>query len=405
MTTPTLPVFDPATFEPNAPIDNPYFPLNPGTIYVYEGESADEEAGDETEEIIRFATTFDTETIAGVTAKVVRETAWENGFLQEDTNDWFAQDTEGNVWYLGESTTSFEYDEDGNFIGTNNDGAWEAGVNGALPGYLMPANPQVGDNFYQEFAPNDEALDQAEVLSIDETLETELGNLNNVLQTLESTELAPGVFDYKYYAPGIGLVLVEELDENLEPEFIVELESISSVTPDAFTSGLGTRGNDVLDGDNSDNTLKGYRGSDFLQGFGGEDVLLGNRGKDFLVGGDGIDTLKGGQGQDILVGGKGADVLRGGNGRDQFVFRALQDKGDTILDFSRQDVIILAEIFDLPKYGSSEPINDYLTIEQMGSNTVISIDTDGDKGSDPFKVLATLKDTNANSLSEDNFVI
>jgi Ca2+-binding RTX toxin-like protein len=401
----TLPDFDAATFEPNAPIDNPYFPLKPGTIYVYEGEPADEEAGDETEEIIRFAVTFETETIAGVTATVVRETAWENGFLQEDTNDWFAQDTEGNVWYLGEATTSFEYDEDGNFIGTNNDGAWEAGVNGALPGYIMPANPQVGNNFYQEFAPNDEALDQAEVLSVDETLETELGNLSNILQTLESTELAPGVFDYKYYAPGIGLVRVEELDENLEPEFIVELESINSVTPDAFTSGLGTRGNDALDGDNSDNILKGYRGSDFLQGFGGKDVLLGNRGKDFLVGGDGIDTLRGGKGQDILIGGKGADILNGGSGRDRFVFRTLQDRGDTIVDFHCQDVIILAEIFDLPKYGSSDLINDYLQIEQMGSNTVISIDTDGDNGSNPFKVLATLKDTNANSLSEDNFVI
>lgn len=402
----TLPVFDPANFEPNEAIDNPYFPLKPGTISVYEGRKKDEETGEIDREIDRTAVTFQTEEIGGVTATVVRDTSWVNGFLEEDTNDFYAQDTEGNVWYLGESTTEYEFDEDGNFIGTSNEGSWQTGINGALPGFIMEANPQVGDNYYQEFAPNDEALDQAEITSLDESISTRLGNFNNVLQILESTELSPGNFEFKYYVPNIGLVLVEEgLDANLEPDFVVQLASISSVGPKAFTSGRGTEENDVLDGDNSNNTLKGDRGNDLLQGFGGDDFLLGQKGNDFLVGGDGIDTLKGGKGQDILVGGQGADVLRGGGGRDQFVFRTLQDKGDTIVDFHRQDVIVLAEIFDLPKYGSSEPIDNYLQIEQMGSNTVISIDTDGDKGSDPFKVLATLKDTNANILSEDNFVV
>jgi Ca2+-binding RTX toxin-like protein len=401
----TLPNFNTATFKPGDPIDNPYYPLKPGTIYIYEGEPVDEGAGDEIEETNRFAVTFETKNIAGVTARVVRETAWANGFLQEDTDDWFARDTDGNVWYLGEATTAFEYDDKGNFIGTNNDGAWEAGVNGALPGYIMPANPQIGDNYYQEFAPNDAAVDQAEVIKRDKTLETEFGTLGNVLQTLESTELSPGVFDYKYYAPGIGLVLVEELDENLKPEFVVELESIISVTPEAFTSDRGTFENDAIDGDNGRNTIEGGQGDDLLQGFGGEDRLIGKEGNDFLIGGDEADVLKGGNGEDILIGGKGEDELKGGKNRDQFVFRSLEDIGDRIKDFSRQDAIVLVEIFDSENYGSSNPIDDYLQIEQVGRNTVIRIDPDGDRGSNSFQVLATLQNTNAGILSDANLVV
>lgn len=401
-----LPVFDPANFEPNAEIDNPYFPLKPGTVYLYQAKNEDEETGEVNRETNRVAVTFETKEIAGVTATVVRDTVWANGFLEEDTNDWYAQDTEGNVWYLGEGTTAYEYDDEGNFMGTSIQGAWEAGVNDALPGYIMPANPQINDNYYQEFAINDGAFDQAQVISLNRTVSTPFGDFSNVLQTYDTTQIDPSSTEFKYYAPGIGMVFAEEnLDENLEPELTHKLVSLTSVTPEAFTSGVGTKGNDVLDGDNSDNILKGYRGNDFLQGFGGDDLLLGHKGNDFLVGGDGEDILRGGKGQDILVGGKGTDVLKGGKGRDQFVFRTLEDIGDTLLDFHRQDVIVLAEIFDLPKYGSSDPINDYLQIEQMGSNTVISIDTDGDKGSDPFKVLAILKDTNANILSEDNFVV
>lgn len=401
----TIPNFDPTAFTAGEAIDNPYHPLTPGTVYVYEGEAADEQIGDETEETIRLAVTYETRNVAGVTATVVRETAWADGFLQEDTDDWFAQDKAGNVWYLGESTTAFEYDDEGNFIGTNNDGAWEAGVNGARPGYIMPANPQVGDQYYQEFAPNNEALDQAKVISRSKTLETEVGTFSRGLQTMESTELTPGVSDYKYYAPGVGLVLVEELDANLEPEFVVELESITSVTPESLTRGRGTQADDAIDGDNRSNTLKGLPGNDLLQGWGGTDRLTGCDGNDFLMGGDGVDSLKGGKGEDILIGGKGSDVLEGGKDRDQFVFRALPDQGDRIQDFTSEDVMILAEIFGLENYGSSNPIDDYLQIEQIGSSTVIRIDPDGDTGSNPFTVLATLQNTNANTLSDASFVV
>jgi hypothetical protein len=204
----TIPDFNKATFAPGDAIDNQYFPLKPGTIYVYEGEKKDEQTGEVDRETNKFAVTFQTQNIAGVTATEVRDTAWANDFLKEDTRDWFAQDADGNVWYLGEFTTEYEYDDKDNFIGTKNKGSWKAGVNGAKPGYIMEANPQVGDNYYQEFAPNDRAVDQAEVISRDRTISPRLGYFSNVLQTLEFSELTPGVSDFKYYAPGIGLVLV-----------------------------------------------------------------------------------------------------------------------------------------------------------------------------------------------------
>lgn len=402
-----LPKFNPARFKPGEAIDNPYFPLKLGTIYVYEGDNEDEKTGKSgIEETNRFAVTFQTKDIAGVTATEVRDTAWANGFLKEDTRDWFAQDKDGNVWYLGESTTEYEYDNKGNFIGTNNDGSWKAGVNGAKPGYIMEANPGAGDNYYQEFSPNDGAVDQAKVVSLNKTISTDLGNFTKVLQNLEFTKLEPGVSEFKYYAPGIGLVLIEEgLDKNLKPETTVELESITSVTPEFFTNGQGTKGNDALDGDNRNNNLKGDRGDDLLKGFSGKDLLTGQDGNDFLVGGDGLDVLNGGKGKDILIGGKEADILKGGTDRDQFVFRTLGDKGDLIKDFRSQDVIVLAEIFDSEKYGSSNPLDDYLQIKQVGSSTVISIDPDGDRGSNPFNVLATLENTNTNILSDHNFVV
>jgi Ca2+-binding RTX toxin-like protein len=400
----TLPNFDPVAFEPGDPIDNPYYPLKPGTIYLYEGEGKDKETGEVNRETNRVAVTYQTKDIAGVTATVVRDTVWANGFLEEDTQDWYAQDTEGNVWYLGEGTTAYEFDEEGNFIGTGSQGAFEAGVNGALPGYIMEANPQINDNYYQEFAINDGAFDQAQVISLNRTISTPLDNYSNVLQTYDTTQIDSSATEFKYYAPGIGLVFAEEvLDVNLNPDLTHELTSITSVTPSAFTRG--TQENDVLEGNGQSNTLNGLQGDDFLQGFDGNDRLTGQTGNDFLVGGNGLDTLKGGKGQDILIGGKGADSLDGGKDRDQFVFRTLADRGDRIKGFTTKDVIVLAEIFDSENYGSSNPIDDYLKISQMGSSTVIQIDVDGDAGAKPFEVLATLQNTKASTLSDASFVV
>lgn len=237
---PFLPNFSAATFDSDSSIsDNTFFPLIPRTRFVYEGESVDEDTGEREIERNEVFVTSETRDILGVTTRVVRDTAYANNVLVEDTLDWYAQDTKGNVWYMGEFATNFEYDDEGNQIGTNNDGSWEAGLNGALPGYIMEANPQVGDNYYQEFAPNDAAVDQAKVFSRGESISTGLGDFDNVLKTLETTELLPDVLEFKNYAPGIGLVLVEEnLDENLNPEFTVELVSVETVPEPTAVLGL-----------------------------------------------------------------------------------------------------------------------------------------------------------------------
>ncbi|ELR96509.1 hypothetical protein [Gloeocapsa sp. PCC 73106] len=184
--------------------------------------------------------TYDTKNILGVETIVVRDVAWDEGVLVEDTFDWYAQDTEGNVWYLGEIATNYEYDEEGNFIGTNNDGSWEAGVNGALPGYLMKADPQVGDRYYQEFSEGI-AEDEGEVVGLNQTISTNFGEFENVLKTLDFTQLEPDTFAYKYYAPGIGTVLEEEgITENgAEVEISPELVSISEI-PNITLPALST---------------------------------------------------------------------------------------------------------------------------------------------------------------------
>ncbi len=242
---PILPDFDAATFAADSSIsDNLYFPLMPGTVYTYVGQ----EVGNGVTELNRIFVTFGTKEILGVQARVVRDTAWVDGVLAEDTDDWFARDTAGNVWYMGEDTTTFEYDDEGNLIGTSKEGSWQAGVDEALPGFIMEANPIVGDNYFQESAPNNGALDQATIISLDETISIDLGTFTDVLQTLETTELDPDAREFKYYAPGVGLIFVEEgLDENFaNPGFLVDLVSVEVIPAPAALSlvvvGLGVAG-------------------------------------------------------------------------------------------------------------------------------------------------------------------
>ena len=149
---PFLPDFGAATFVPDAPIDNPYFPLLDKKTRVFVGETPDE----------RFELTVlgAGPIILGVQTTARRDRSFEDGLLVEDTFDYYAQDSIGNVWYFGEDVTNFHYDDEGNLIGTDNESAWRAGINGALPGYIMPVDLTVGFNYYQEFAAIDEALDQ-----------------------------------------------------------------------------------------------------------------------------------------------------------------------------------------------------------------------------------------------------
>ena len=141
-----------------AAIDHPYLPLRPARPWVYEGD------GDEGEpERVEVVVTSERREVMGVSTVVVRDTVTIDGELVEDTFDWFAQDRDGNVWYFGEDVKDYE---DGKLVSTA--GSWEAGVDGALPGIVMPAEPAVGDAYRQEYLAG-EAEDMAEVLATDET--------------------------------------------------------------------------------------------------------------------------------------------------------------------------------------------------------------------------------------------
>jgi hypothetical protein len=179
-------------------VTNSYFPLEPGTTFIYKGESD----GAPTRDVM--TVTNDIKVILGVTTTVVHHLSYEDKVLVEETFDWFAQDVDGNVWYFGEDTK--EFDENGNVISTA--GSWEAGVDGAEAGIIMLADPQVGDRYYQEFY-RSEAEDQAKVLQLDASICVSYGCFDNVIVTKEWTRLEPGVVEYKYYAEGVGFIFAE----------------------------------------------------------------------------------------------------------------------------------------------------------------------------------------------------
>jgi hypothetical protein len=200
---PYSPLIDPAQFSTT--IDNPLYPLTPGTRLVYEGRTEDGLERDVVE------VTRDTRTVMGVTCVVVHDTATLNGKLIEDTYDWFAQDREGTVWYFGEDTRGYSH---GKSVSTA--GSWEGGVKGAQPGVVMKAHPQIGDTYRQEYYKG-EAEDEAKVVSLTERATVPAGTYDNVLATDDYTRLEPGVVERKYYAPGVGLVLDSEgSDERIE---------------------------------------------------------------------------------------------------------------------------------------------------------------------------------------------
>jgi len=192
------PEIDPANFVDK--IDNQNFPLTPGTTMIYEGET------DEGLEHIETAVTQETKEIMGVTCVVVWDRVTLDGELVEETYDWYAQDRDGNVWYFGEDTKEYEA---GQVVGTK--GSWQAGVDGALPGVIMKADPQVGETYRQEYYEG-EAEDMAEVVSLTEAAAIAYGSYDQVLMTKEWTPLEPGISEHKYYASGVGMILEEVVE-------------------------------------------------------------------------------------------------------------------------------------------------------------------------------------------------
>jgi len=186
---------DPADFTTR--IDNPFWPMRPGSRWVYR-----ETAPDGTRQRVVVTVTRRTRLIAnGVTARVVHDVVTEGGEPVEVTDDWYAQDRAGNVWYLGEDTKEYE---DGRVVSTA--GSFEAGVDGAQAGVVMPARPRVGLRYRQEYLAG-QAEDRAEVFSLSEQVEVPFGHFRRVLATRELNPLEPRVLEYKLYARGVGPVL------------------------------------------------------------------------------------------------------------------------------------------------------------------------------------------------------
>jgi hypothetical protein len=202
-------VIDPSQFlspEATAANPNPYFPLSVGTTWTYAGPG----------ETVTVTVTDRTREILGVTTIVVRDVATDqNDEVVEDTDDYFAQHSDGTVWYFGELSKSFE---DGELTGI--EGSFTAGVDGAKPGIIMRAAPAVGDVYRQEFFLGD-AEDIGEVLDVAGTESVPGGSCaGTCVVTRDTNPLEPDAAEHKYYAPGIGLILEVDLESGDRVELV-----------------------------------------------------------------------------------------------------------------------------------------------------------------------------------------
>jgi hypothetical protein len=181
-------------------VRNPWFPLEPGTTFVYTGEK-DGKSGRDV-----FRVTRRTRRIDGVMCTEVDDRLYAAGRLAERTKDWYAQDAQGNVWYFGEATA--ELDKSGRV--TSREGSWRSGTDGARAGIFMPAHPAVGQSFRQEYYKG-QAEDHFAVLSLDASVIVSYTASAHALLTKEWTPLEPGVLDHKLYVRGIGEVKEETI--------------------------------------------------------------------------------------------------------------------------------------------------------------------------------------------------
>ena len=202
---------DPADFSTR--IDNPYFPLTPGDRYIYR-----ETDGTHKEKVVLSVSDKTKQIANGITARIVHDRVTEHGKVIEDTFDWYAQDSAGNVWYLGEDTVECKKGKI-----KNHSGSFEAGVDGAQPGVIMPADPVPGLKYRQEYYAG-EAEDKAEVLSTNEQVESPYGHFTGALLTKDLVPLEPRVSEYKIYAPGVGLVVAVKTSGGSGREELVRIK-------------------------------------------------------------------------------------------------------------------------------------------------------------------------------------
>ena len=175
-------------------IDNPYFPIAPGNRWVYR------EVEDGEVQRVEVTVTNRTRMVDGIEARVVHDRVSKGGETVEDTLDWYAQDREGNVWYLGESTAEYE-----NGRVKTRAGSFEAGVGGAEAGVIMPAQPRPGMRYREELLAG-EAEDRATITSVGRRVRVPFGSYERVVTTANTTPLEPNLRERKWYAPGIGPV-------------------------------------------------------------------------------------------------------------------------------------------------------------------------------------------------------
>jgi hypothetical protein len=207
---------DPANFS--ADITNPYWPMKPGTRWTYRSV----EAGGPPQDIVIVVTSATKKLANGITARVVRDTARSKGQIIEDTLDWYAQDAEGNVWYMGEQTAEFEK---GKIV--SRAGSWEAGVDGAQPGIMLPAQPQVGQKYRQEYKKG-EAEDNGEVLATNHLVEVKAGSYADSMVTMDTSAIEPDVVEYKFYGHGIGPLLALDISGGAGREELVKVDKAAS---------------------------------------------------------------------------------------------------------------------------------------------------------------------------------
>jgi hypothetical protein len=206
------PPFRPASFV--ARVDNPWFPLAPGTVWVYRGL----EGGRPSREVVEV--THATRLIQGVRATAVRDLLYVRGRLAERTIDWYAQDRNGTVWYLGEATE--ELDASGHV--TSREGSWLAGVDGAEPGIYMPGRPAVGATARQEYLKG-HAEDHFRVVALNAKVSAPALRSSHALLTEEWSPLEPGVLDRKLYVRGVGIVLDQTVKGGDERSALISVRS------------------------------------------------------------------------------------------------------------------------------------------------------------------------------------
>jgi hypothetical protein len=210
ITKPYNPDIDPANF--GGSIDNPYLPLKPGTVFTYRG------VGDDgtTRELNIVRVTHRKKRIMGIDAVVVLDKVWAAGKPEERTFDWYAQDRDGNVWYMGENSFDWEH---GHWV--RNDGSWTAGVGNGKPGVIMLAHPRRGDAYRQEYSPG-HAVDQAKVLGDGGAVDTPFRSFSHTLLTREYSTL-DRQYEKKWYVRGVGVIQEDAVTKSKEHSELVSV--------------------------------------------------------------------------------------------------------------------------------------------------------------------------------------